>query len=380
LGSTFGRAFRVTTFGESHGLALGCVIDGCPPRLRLDPEDLARDLRRRRPGQSALTTPRQEADAPRIVSGLFEGRTTGAPVAVLFESTDARSKDYSELAKVYRPSHADFTYDAKYGHRDPRGGGRASARETVARVAAGAVARRLLAERVGVRVTAWVRSVGPIDMGRPDDPGAIERAAVDATPTRCPSPRHAAEIEAAIAAARDEGDSLGGTVALAATGLPAGWGEPVFDKLDADLAKAMLSIPAARGFEVGSGFAGTLLRGSQHNDPFGPADAGGVRPLKNDAGGTLGGISSGAPLLCRVAFKPTSTIKKAQATVDRAGRPTDLAASGRHDPCVLPRAVPIVEAMALLVLADHFLRHEAQCGGAATGDATPRRDARDAIG
>lgn len=378
MGSTFGHLFRVTTFGESHGPALGCVVEGCPPRLPLDEEDLARDLRRRRPGQSSLVTPRQEEDRPRLLSGVFEGRTTGTPLAVLIESADARPRDYAALARVYRPSHADYTYDAKYGHRDPRGGGRASARETAARVAAGAVARRLLRERAGVEVVAWVDAVADVALAPGAvDPAAVGRDDVDASPVRCPVPEAAARMAEAIEAARRDGDSVGGVVALVARGVPPGWGDPVFDKLEADLAKAMLSIPAARGFEVGDGFAGARLRGSQHNDPFAPGDApGAVRTTRNSAGGTLGGISSGAPLVLRVAFKPTSTIARPQETVDRAGRPTTLEAAGRHDPCVLPRAVPVVEAMALLVLADHMLRHEAQCGRAVTGHAPLAGDAR----
>ena len=378
MASTFGRLFRVTTFGESHGPALGCVVDGCPPRLPLEAADLARDLARRRPGQSDLTTPRREDDAPRLLSGVFEGRTTGTPIAVVIESRDQRSHDYDALAGVYRPSHADFTYDAKYGVRDPRGGGRASARETAARVAAGAIARRLLALRLGVEVVAWVDQVADVAL----EPGAVDARTVtadevDRSPVRCPLPAAAAAMEAAVVAARDAGDSVGGVVALVARGVPPGWGEPVFDKLEADLARAMLSIPAARGFEVGLGFRGVGLRGSAHNDPFAPGDApGAVRVVGDRAGGTLGGISSGAPLLLRVAFKPTSTVAHAQETVDRAGQPTTLAASGRHDPCVLPRAVAVVEAMALLVLADHFLRHEAQCGRAVTGDGPVSGDAR----
>lgn len=378
MGSSTGLLFRVTTFGESHGPALGCVVEGCPPRLALTEDDLARDLGRRRPGQSALTTPRSEDDRPRLLSGVHEGRTTGTPIAVVIESADARPQDYAALADVYRPSHADYTYDAKYGHRDPRGGGRASARETAARVAAGAVARRLLRERAGVEVVAWVDAAGDVALA-PDavDPLTITAEAVDRSPTRCPDAAAAARIERAIEAARADGDSIGGVVALVARGVPPGWGDPVFDKLEADLARAMLSIPAARGFEVGSGFAGARLRGSQHNDPFAPGPSpGSVRTTSHAAGGTLGGISSGAPVLVRVAFKPTSTIARLQETVDRRGAPTTLAASGRHDPCVLPRAVPVVEAMALLVLADHFLRHEAQCGRATTGAAPLAGDAR----
>ncbi|MDC3379217.1 chorismate synthase [Planctomycetota bacterium] len=376
MGSSFGTLFRVTTFGESHGPALGCVVEGCPPRLALSAEDLVPDLERRRPGQSALTTQRKEADAPQLLSGVHEGLTTGTPIAVVIASKDARPKDYSAIRQAYRPSHADYVYDAKYGHRDPCGGGRSSARETAARVAAGAIARRLLAERAGVSVQAWVQSVGSVSA--PElDPLGVTSDAVEATPVRCPDPATAAEMIAAIDQARRDGDSIGGVVSVVAQGVPPGWGAPVFDKLEADLAKGMLSIPAVRGFEIGSGFAGTRMRGSEHNDAFAPGKApGSVTLMSNHAGGTLGGISSGAPIVCRVAFKPTATIMSAQPTVDRAGNATELAGRGRHDPCVLPRAVVIVEAMMLLVLADHFLRHEAQCGRPTTGHGETAGDAR----
>jgi chorismate synthase len=367
--------FRVTTFGESHGPALGAVVDGCPPGLALSVEDLARDLSRRRPGQSLLTTQRREEDAPRILSGVHDGKTTGTPIAIEIANEDARPADYDEIAEKYRPSHADFTYDAKFGLRDPRGGGRASARETAARVAAGAIARKLLRERVGVEVIAWVERVHAIEARV--DPAKVTAESVEASPVRCPDAGAAKDMEAAIDAARREGDSLGGVVACVARNVPPGWGDPIFDKLEADLAKAMLSLPAAKGFESGDGFAGTLLKGSEHNDPFEPGSAkGSVCAPTNRAGGILGGISSGEPVFLRVAFKPTATIRKSQKTVDREGNPTELAARGRHDPCVLPRAVPIVEAMALLVLADHWLRHEAQCGPQARGLAPPSGDAR----
>ncbi len=368
--------FRLTTFGESHGPALGCVLEGCPPRLPLSVDDLALDLARRRPGQSDLTTARSERDTPRIVSGVHDGLTTGTPIAILIENADARSQDYAKIAKAYRPSHGDFTYDAKYGHRDPRGGGRASARETAARVAAGAVARKLLALRLGVTVTGWVQSVGTLDAGTVD-PSTLTQERVDQTLVRCPNLERAGEMEAAIRAARAAGDSLGGTVGVCALNVPPGWGEPVFDKLEARLAQAMLSIPAAKGFEIGSGFQGTLLKGSEHNDAFVPGDApGAVGVATNHAGGVLAGISSGAPILARVAFKPTATIASSQSTVTRSGESTSVEGKGRHDPCVLPRAVPIVEAMMLLVLADLFLRHEAQCGRAVTGAGETAGDAR----
>jgi chorismate synthase len=382
LGSSFGRLFRITTFGESHGPALGVIIDGCPPGLALAEDDLARDLARRRPGQSLLTSQRREEDRARILSGVHEGKTTGTPIALVIENEDARPQDYDEIALAYRPSHADFTYDAKYGTRDPAGGGRASARETAARVAAGAVARKLLRERVGVDCVAWVERVQKIEATV--DPSVVTAASVEANPVRCPDGLAAARMAALIEEARREGDSLGGVVACVARGVPPGWGDPVFDKLEADLAKALLSLPASKGFEIGSGFQGTFLKGSEHNDPFRPGDAKGheattakpVRAPTNRAGGVLGGISSGEPIFVRVAFKPTATIRKPQETVDQKGDPVTLAAKGRHDPCVLPRAVPIVEAMVLLVLADHWLRQEAQCGPAARGLERPSGDAR----
>ena len=366
-GSTFGRAFCVTTFGESHGPAVGAVVDGCPPRLALDIKEIQRDLDRRRPGQSRLTTQRQEDDRAEILSGVFEGLTLGTPIALLVRNQDARPGAYEAMRDVYRPSHADYTTEAKYGVRDWRGGGRASARETTARVAAGAIARKLLAEAAGVEVLAWVDSVHTI--GAAVDPASVTADDVEATPVRCPDPAAAAAMTDAIDAARRDGDSLGGVVACIARHVPAGLGEPVFDKLEADLAKAMLSIPAAKGFEVGSGFAGTLLTGLAHNDPFVPGPDGRPVTTSNRSGGVQGGITNGAPVVIRVAFKPTATIAQAQQTVDREGNAVTLAAKGRHDPCVLPRAVPIVEAMACLVLADHWLRQRAAAGAAtAAGD------------
>ncbi len=351
--STFGALFRVTTFGESHGGGVGAVIDGCPPRLALSEADLQTDLDRRRPGQSRLVTQRDESDTAEILSGVFGGYTTGTPIAVMVRNTDADTGAYQHLRDVYRPSHADFTYDAKYGFRNWAGGGRASARETVGRVAAGAVARKLLAAASGVEVLGWVRSVHTIDADA--DPDAVSRAEVEAGPTRCPDPAAAAAMTTAIEQARTDGDSLGGVVECVARGIPAGLGEPVFHKLEAELAGALLSLPAAKGFEIGSGFAGTRLTGLTHNDPFEAGD-GRVRTATNRSGGVQGGISNGADILVRVAFKPTATIASEQQTVTRTGDPTTLAARGRHDPCVLPRAVPMVEAMTLLVLADHWLR------------------------
>ena len=355
MSSSFGTLFRVTTFGESHGPGVGVVIDGCPPRLALDASDLQRDLDRRRPGQSRIVTQRDEADRAEILSGVFAGHTTGTPLAVLVRNADHNPGAYEHLRDLYRPSHADFTYDAKYGFRDWQGGGRASARETVGRVAAGAVARRLLEVAAGIEVLGWVQSVADIEAEVDDATVSVDD--VESHPTRCPDPTAATAIGEAIEGARQNGDSLGGTVKCIARGVAAGLGEPVFDKLDADLAGALMSLPAAKGVEIGSGFAGTLMTGLTHNDPFSAAD--GVRTTSNRSGGIQGGISNGEDIVTRVAFKPTATIASEQATVTRDGESTTLAARGRHDPCVLPRAVPMVEAMVLLTLADHFLRQQA---------------------
>jgi len=357
VSSSFGQIFRLTTFGESHGVAVGAVVDGCPAGLPLAVEDIQRDLDRRRPGQSRLVTQRAESDSVQVLSGLYEGLTTGTPIAMTVTNADQRPGAYDHLKDVYRPSHADWTYAAKYGVRDHRGGGRASARETIGRVAAGAIARQLLARAAGVEVLGWVSEVHGITAEVDLDEVTLDR--VEADPTRCPDPAAAARITEAIEDARRQGDSLGGVVTVVARNVPVGLGEPVFDKLDADLAKAMLSLPAAKGFEVGSGFAGTRLTGAAHNDPFEPGPDGRPVPTANRSGGIQGGISNGADIVCRVAFKPTATIATEQKTVTTSGQATTLAAHGRHDPCVLPRAVPIVEAMALLVLADHWLRQVA---------------------
>ena len=357
MGNSFGRLFRATTFGESHGAAVGVVVDGCPPRLPLEPDDIQRDLDRRRPGQSRLTTQRGESDRCQILSGVFNGQTLGTPIALLVPNEDARSRDYIEMERTYRPSHADYTYDAKFGIRDHRGGGRTSARETVGRVAAGAVARRLLRERAGIEVLAYVQRVK--DVCARIDPEAVSLAEVEASPTRCPDPAAAERIEALILETRKQGDSVGGVVECVARGVPPGLGEPVFDRLEADLARALLSLPASKGFEIGSGFAGTLLYGSEHNDEFYADEAGRIRTRTNNSGGVQGGISNGETIVLRVAFKPTATLLREQRTVTNTGEPTTLKARGRHDPCVLPRAVPIVEAMVLLVLADHWLRQRA---------------------
>ncbi len=360
MGSTFGQLFRVATFGESHGGAVGVVVDGCPPRLPLTLEEIQRDLDRRRPGQSRITTPRDEPDQAEILSGVFEGQTLGSPIAIIVRNIDARPAAYENLKDTYRPSHADFTYEAKYGIRNWQGGGRASARETVGRVAAGAIARKLLAVTARVDVLAYVKRVHGIEA--PVNPDSVTLAAVEANIARCPDAATAQAMIARIEEARRAGDSLGGVVECVCRTVPPGLGEPVFDKLEADLARGMMSLPASKGFEIGSGFAGTLLTGIQHNDPFTVDASGRVRTVTNRSGGVQGGISNGENIIFRVAFKPTATIAQAQQTVDRAGHAVTLEARGRHDPCVLPRAVPMVEAMACLVLADHLLRQRAQCG------------------
>lgn len=356
VGNTFGHLFRVTTFGESHGAAVGAVIDGCPARLPLAESDIQADLDRRAPGQSRLTTQRRESDTVRILSGVFEGLTLGTPIALLIANEDQRPADYDEVRTKYRPSHADYTYEAKYGIRDWRGGGRTSARETAARVAAGAVARVLLARRWSVDIVAWVSQVGSETATA--DVDRVSRAEVDRTPVRCPDPEAAARMIAAIEAVRKDGNSLGGTITCAVRGCPPGWGEPVFDRLEADLAKAMLSLPATKGFEIGSGFAGTRLTGLEHNDEYYVED-GRVRTRTNRSGGVQGGITTGETVWFRVAFKPTATVLREQRTVTTRGEATTIAGRGRHDPCVLPRAVPVVEAMTALVLADHALRDAA---------------------
>jgi chorismate synthase len=357
MGNSFGQIFRITTWGESHGGGVGVVIDGCPPRIALNEEDIQRDLDRRRPGQSGITSTRDEADRCQILSGVFEGQTLGTPISIMVMNKDARPEAYAEMKSTYRPSHADFTYEAKYGIRNWQGGGRSSARETIGRVAAGAVARKILANLFPhFELVAYVTHV--YDVIADIDPGAVTLEQIEATPVRCPDPAAAEKMIAAIEKARGDGDSLGGTIACVARGVAAGLGEPVFDKLEADLAKAMLSLPASKGFEIGSGFAGTRMRGSEHNDAF-EMKEGAVRTTTNHSGGVQGGISNGENIFFRVGFKPTATIAREQKTVTAAGEETKLAARGRHDPCVLPRAVPIVEAMAALVLCDHALRQRA---------------------
>jgi chorismate synthase len=354
MSSRFGQLFTAQTFGESHGPAVGVVVDGVPAGVPFEAARVQAALDRRRPGQSALVSPRREADRVEILSGVFEGVTLGSPVAMLVRNEDADPSAYLPLKGLFRPSHADFTTEARFGRRDWRGGGRSSARETVGRVAAGALAEAVLDAVCPVEIVGWVDALAgdaaAVDAGR------VSRVAVDAHPTRCPDPAAALRFEAEIRAARAAGDTVGGVVAVVARGLPAGLGEPVFDKLEADLGKALLSLPACKGVESGSGFAGARMRGSAHNDAFAPAPGGGVTTRTNHSGGIQGGLSNGMPVLLRAAFKPVATIFQPQDTVDAAGAAAVVAPKGRHDPCVLPRAVPMVEAMVALVLCDHVLR------------------------
>lgn len=354
----FGQLFRIATWGESHGPTVGVVVDGCPPRLPISVEDIQTELDRRRPGQSKITSHRNEGDKVEILSGVQDGLTLGTPIGLLVRNSDARGNDYEEMQRAFRPSHADYTYQTKYGIRAVEGGGRASARETIGRVAAGAVARKVLAQ-AGIEVVAYVKQVGTLEAAI--DPDAVTRAQVEGNIVRCPDPAVAEQMITLIDQIRKQGDSVGGVVEAVARKVPAGLGEPIFDKLTADLAKALLSMPACKGFESGSGFAGTRMRGSEHNDIF-FSDNGRVRTRTNRSGGIQGGISNGEDIVVRAAFKPTATILKEQETVDVDGQPTTLKSRGRHDPCVLPRAVPVVEAMIALVLADHLLRQRAQCG------------------
>ena len=362
MSSQMGQLFRISTWGESHGGGVGVVIDGCPPLIELSEADIQRDLDRRRPGQSEITTPRHEADAARILSGVFQGKTLGSPLSIAVTNQDARPEAYREMETTFRPSHADYTTQAKYGIRNWQGGGRASARETIGRVAAGAVAKRVLATLApGLEIVAYVKTIHTLEAAV--DPATVTAEQVESNIVRCPDPEAAERMIAHIKELRTGGDSAGGIVECVVRGVPPGLGEPVFDKLEADLAKAMLSLPATKGFEIGSGFAGTRLTGSQHNDPF-VIREGRVHTTTNHSGGIQGGISNGETIFFRVAFKPTPTITRPQATVTVTGEETELAARGRHDPCVLPRAIPIVEAMAALVLCDHALRQRGQCGRA----------------
>lgn len=360
MSSLFGHAFRISTFGESHGGAVGVVVDGCPPRVALTEADIQADLDRRRPGQSEIVTPRDEADSCKIVSGLFEGRTIGTPIAVIIYNKDARPDSYREMETAFRPSHADYTYETKFGIRNWQGGGRASARETIGRVAAAAIAKKVLKEiAADLEIVAYVKSIHALTADV--DPVTVRFDQVEANIVRCPDAAMAEKMINFIKEVRSEGDSVGGVIECVIRGVPPGWGEPVFDKLEAELAKAMLSLPATKGFEIGSGFTGTLMRGSEHNDAFEMRD-GKVRTRTNLSGGIQGGISNGEPIFFRVAFKPTATIFREQDTVTTTGENTTLKARGRHDACVLPRAVPMVEAMAALVLCDHALRQRGQCG------------------
>src|SRR6266567_301899 len=357
MGNTFGQLFRVTTFGESHGGGIGVVIDGCPPKIDISEADIQRELDRRRPGQSNITTQRKEEDRCEILSGVFEGRTLGTPIAILVRNKDARAEDYTEIARKFRPSHADFTYEAKYGIRNWQGGGRASARETIGRVAAGAVAKKILSILYSeFEIVAYVAQIHEViaKVNR----SVVKMKDVDRNVVCCPDSTAAKRMKALIEQIRAEGDSVGGVIECVVRGVPPGLGEPVFDKLEADLAKAMLSLPATKGFEIGSGFSATRMRGSEHNDPF-EVRGGKIRTSTNYSGGIQGGISNGEEIYFRVGFKPTATIAREQKTVSSSREQTKLAARGRHDPCVLPRAVPMVEAMAALVLCDHALRQRA---------------------
>ncbi len=359
MGNTFGHLFRVTTFGESHGGGVGVIIDGCPPQLEISAEEIQVELDRRRPGQSKITTPRKEADRCEILSGVFQGQTLGTPISILVKNKDTRPQDYSEMVQMYRPSHADATYDAKYGIRNYQGGGRSSARETIGRVAAGAIAKKILHQVAGVEIIGYVKRIKDLEGEVDAEKVTIEQ--VESNIVRCPDAECAERMIELIEQVGRDGNSIGGVVECVARKVPKGLGEPVFDKLEADIAKGVMSLPASKGFEIGSGFAGTLLTGIEHNDEFYTDDEGNIRTVTNRSGGIQGGISNGENIIIRVAFKPTATIRKEQNTVTKTGESGVLAAKGRHDPCVLPRAVPMVEAMVALVLCDHLLRFQGQC-------------------
>ena len=356
MGNTFGQLFRITTWGESHGDGIGVVVDGCPPRVPISNDDIQRELDRRRPGQSDISTQRKETDHAEILSGLFEGQSLGSPISIIVRNEDVRSKDYEHLRTVFRPSHADYTYQAKYGIRNWKGGGRASARETIGRVAAGAIAKKILGADCDIEIVGYVKQVSTLTAEVDLETVTIEQ--VEANEVRCPDTKVAPNMIRRIKEARKDGDSLGGIVEVVARNVPPGLGEPVFDKLEADLAKGIMSLPACKGFEIGSGFSGTTLTGSQHNDSF-YVEGDRVRTKTNHSGGVQGGISNGEHVVIRAAFKPTATIMKSQQTVDEQGGEATLAGKGRHDPCVLPRAVPMVEAMLALVLVDHYLMQRA---------------------
>ena len=350
-GNSIGKLFTVTSFGESHGPALGCVVDGCPPGMELSEADMQRDLDRRKPGKSRYTTQRREDDKVKILSGVFEGRTTGTPIGLIIENIDQRSRDYSNIKNLYRPAHADYTYDRKYGFRDYRGGGRASARETAMRVAAGAIAKKYLAEQCGVGIRGYLSQLGPIEIEK------IDYDEIENNPFFCPDADKVAAMEEYIVALREEGNSIGARICVSASGVPAGLGEPVFDRLDADLAKALMSINAVKGVEIGAGFASVTQKGNEHRDEITPDGF-----LGNNAGGILGGISSGQDILAQIALKPTSSIRIPGRTITVTGEPAEVVTTGRHDPCVGIRATPIAEAMMAIVLMDHLLRDRAQCG------------------
>jgi len=356
MGNTFGHLFRITTYGESHGGGVGVVIDGCPPCLEISEAEIQVELDRRKPGQSKITTPRKEDDRCEILSGVFEGKTLGTPISIVVRNKDARSQDYAEMADKFRPSHADATYQAKYGIRNYQGGGRSSARETIGRVAAGAIAKKILKQFAGVEIIAYVTQIK--DLIAITNSDTVTMADVESNIVRCPDPQMAERMIELIEAMRHEGNSVGGIVECVARNVPVGLGDPVFDKLEADLAKAIMSLPATKGFEIGSGFKGTQLTGSEHNDEF-YRDGDRTRTVTNRSGGIQGGISNGENIIIRAAFKPTATIMQAQKTVNTSGEETTLTARGRHDPCVLPRAVPMVEAMVALVICDHWLRNRA---------------------
>lgn len=359
MGSSFGKCFCISTWGESHGGSIGVVVDGCPPEIPLSMAFIQQELDRRRPGQSKITTQRKEADAATMVSGIWEGKSTGTPIALYVSNTDARPHAYDEMKDKFRPSHADFTYQSKYGIRNHEGGGRSSARETIGRVAAGAIAKQVLKELVGVKIRAYVSSIHDIDLENPESIDFPTLDQVESNIVRCPNPEVAEKMIDAIKTARSDGDSVGGKIVCRIRNLPVGLGEPVFDRFEADLAKAMLSIPATKGFEIGSGFAGSRMKGSEHNDiPVMEADK--IHTQTNRSGGVQGGITNGEEVYFTTAFKPTATILKPQTTVDMNGEKTELIGKGRHDPCVVPRAVVIVEAMAAIVTLDHLLRHRAQ--------------------
>ncbi len=361
MGNSFGKIFKVNTFGESHGGAVGVILDGCPPRLEIDFDLIQNELNRRRPGQSTITTPRNEEDKLEILSGIKDNMTLGTPIAMIIRNKDQRPSDYNNIDKVFRPSHADGTYHLKYGIQADSGGGRASARETIGRVAGGAIAKQFLKKLYEIEILSWVKRIHNIDSEI--DPNDINLDKIESNIIRCPDEKIAQQMIHRIQELQREGDSCGGVIQSIVKNIPSGLGMPVFDKLEADLAKALMSLPATKGFEIGSGFSGTYLKGSEHNDPF--VQSNNIKKLKtlsNNSGGIQGGISNGEMLKMRVAFKPTATIRKEQKTVNSIGKEVTMKAVGRHDPCVLPRAVPMVDAMIALVIADHVLLHNAQCG------------------